>query len=261
MKEFNIEGNEEIMKNKDIKYSLIFTLIGLIAGIFVGVYQVSTATEELKLQIIAQLGSTNMLIVVSIIQATLYALISAFVGLKLARKVNLKLNFKFDKNSAILATVIGLLAAIIISGSDKFIFAEYLPKQTEAYNFSPLYFIVSLLYGGVVEELMLRLFLMSLICLVLWKLFARSKDYSAIPSWIYISAIFLSAILFAAGHVPATAQLIGISTPILIRCFLLNGFAGIGFGYLYWKKGFFYAMCAHMLAHIFNQIIFMPMFF
>jgi len=58
----------------------------------------------------------------------------------------------------------------------------------------------------------------------------RSKD-SAISNWIYITAIFLSAILFAAGHLPATAQLLGLSTPILIRAFVLNGIAGLGFGY------------------------------
>lgn len=250
-----------MMKNKDIKTSFIFTLIGLMAGIFLGVFQVSTSTEAAKQQIISQLGSTIALIAISAAQVTVITFFSAFIGLKLARKVNLKLNFKFDKNSLTAATVIGLMAAIILSVSDKFIFAQYLPKQTETYRFSPLYFIFSILYGGVVEELMLRLLLMSLLVLIFWKLIARSKNNSAIPSWIYITAIFIAAILFAAGHLPATKQLLGLSTPILIRAFLLNGIGGIGFGYLYWKKGLSYAICAHILTHIFNQIIFMPIFF
>lgn len=249
------------MKNKDIKYSLIYAIIGLIAGLIVGYYQVSTATEALNQQLTAQFGSSSMFIVICGIQAALYSLISAFFGLKLARKVNLKLNFKFDKKSVILAVVIGLAAALIISVSDKFIFAQYLPKQPEAYSFSPLYLLVSMLYGGIVEELMLRLLLMSLLVFLLWKLFAKSKDNLAIPSWVYISAIVLSAILFAAGHLPATAQFLGLSTPILIRCFVLNGVAGIGFGYLYWKKGFSYAIFAHMLAHIFTQTVILPILF
>lgn len=249
------------MKNKDLKISIIFTIIGLIAGIFTGFFQVSTLTEELYQQIISQLGSTNALIIVVIVQVVMFTFFSAFLGLKIARKVNLKLNFKFDKNSLVLATIIGLVTSIILSASDKFIFAQYLPKQTETYRFSLVYFISSILYGGVVEELMLRLFMMSLIVLILWKLFAKSKDKSIIPNWIYITAIFLSAILFAAGHLPATAKLLGLSTPILIRAFLLNGVAGVGFGYLYWKKGLSYAICAHMLTHIFSQILFMPMLF
>lgn len=118
-----------------------------------------------------------------------------------------------------------------------------------------------MLYGGVVEELMLRLLLMSLLVLLLWKLFAKSKEKSHIPNWIYVTAILLAAIIFAAGHLPATARLLGLSTPIVIRNFLLNGAGGVGFGFLYWKKGLSYAICAHMLTHIFSQIIFLPILF
>ncbi|MGH4141161.1 CPBP family intramembrane glutamic endopeptidase [Clostridium sp.] len=249
------------MKNKDIKITLIFTLIGLMAGIFLGLLSLSTVTEAVKQGMISKFGSTIAIVALSAAQVTVFTFFSTFIGLKLARKVNLKLNFKFDKNSAILSAVIGVVIAFIIAGSDKFIFAQYLPKQIEMYTISPLYFISSILYGGVVEELMLRLLVMSLIILILWKLFAKSKDKLDIPNWIYITGIFLAAILFAAGHLPATARLLGLSTPILIRNFLLNGVGGIGFGYLYWKKGLAYAICAHILTHIFIQIIFMQIFF
>jgi len=249
------------MKNKDIKISLIFSIIGLIAGMFLVVSQISMATEIMKQEMISQLGSTTALIAISAAQVSVFAFLSSFIGLKLSRKINLTLNFKFDKISTILATVIGMVAAIIIVGSDKFIFAPYLPAQTDAYVFSPIYFMASVLYGGVVEELMLRLLIMSLMVLILWKFFARSKDNSAIPNWIYITAIFLAAILFAAGHLPATAQLLGLSTPILIRAFVLNGVAGLGFGYLYWKKGLAYSIYAHMITHIFMQVIFMPILY
>ena len=99
---------------------------------------------------------------------------------------------------------------------------------------------------------------MSLFVLILWKLFARSKDNMNIPSGIYSAAIVLAAALFAAGHIPVTIQTIGLSTPILIRCFVLNGIGGIGFGYLYWKHGLAYAMVAHAAAHVFMQLVFMP---
>jgi hypothetical protein len=49
--------------------------------------------------------------------------------------------------------------------------------------------------------------------------------------------------------------------PIIIRAFVLNGIGGIGFGYLFWKKGLAYSMVAHGVTHIFMQLIFMPLMF
>ncbi len=249
------------MKNKDIQLALIFTIIGCIAGSVTAMYQVSMATEIIKQEMIAQVGSTTAIIAISAAQVAVFAFLTSFFGLKLARRTNLQLNFKVDKQSAILATVIGLVLAFIITASDKFIFAQYLPTPTSDYVISPLYLLTGLLYGGVIEEVMLRLFVMSLIVLILWKLLARSKKHTAIPNWIYITAIFIAALLFAAGHLPATAQLLGLSTPILIRAFVLNGIGGLGFGYLYWKNGLAYSIYAHMVAHVFMQLLFMPLFY
>jgi len=268
MKENNISklnsdatGMQQISKNKDLKITLVFTLVGLIAGFFTGLYQASIATEELKQQILSQLGSMELMMVIAAAQGAVYACLSSFIGLKLARKVNLKLNFKFDKNAMILATIIGMVTAIIITGSDKFIFAEYLPPQVTSYVFSPTYLMVGIIYGGIVEELLLRLLVMSVLVLVLWKLFAKSKDKQAIPNWIYITAIVVASTLFAAGHLPITEQTIGLSVPIIIRCFALNGIGGIGFGYLYWKKGLAYSMFSHAATHVFMQVILMPILF
>ncbi len=113
----------------------------------------------------------------------------------------------------------------------------------------------------VIEEILLRLLVMSLFVLMLWKLFVKSNDNLNIPNWIYIYAIILAATLFAAGHIPFTAQSIGLSTPILIRGFILNGVGGLGFGYLYWRKGLSYSMLAHGTTHVFMQAIFMPILF
>ena len=135
------------------------------------------------------------------------------------------------------------------------------------FSFSPFYFAAAVLYGGIIEEVLLRLGLMTVI---LW-LFTRPErkhqlteghgaikvGISSYKAW---AAIGISAFLFALGHLPATAQMIGLSVPIVIRSLLLNGFAGVGFGWLYWKKGLIYAMLGHVMAHVFNQLILMPLF-
>lgn len=250
-----------IRNHKDLKPSLIFGLLGAIASAFVGWYQFLIFSEDMKQQIITQLGSMEALIGIAAIQGALLTFAAALIGLKIARSVNLRLNFKWDRQAFIIALFIGLTVALLITGADRFIFAPYLPASITAYTFSPVYLVSGLLYGGIVEEVLLRLLVMSLFVWILWKLFARSKDTTDIPSSIYITAIILAAALFAAGHLPITLQTIGNSLPILIRCFVLNGAGGIGFGYLYWKKGLTYAMVAHAMTHVFMQVLFMPILF
>ncbi len=127
----------KILQNEDLKSSLIFAFIGLIASIFAALYQISMFTEDLKQQIISQLGSLEALIPIAAVQGALITFVATFIGLKLARKVNLKLNFKLDRKALLLAILIGFATAFIITGSDSFIFAKYLPSQITNYVFSP----------------------------------------------------------------------------------------------------------------------------
>ena len=94
---------------------------------------------------------------------------------------------------------------------------------------------------------------MSLIALILWKVFFKSEEH--ISAKALVIANVLSALLFAAGHLPATAISIGITPAILIRCFLLNGGAGLVFGRLYRKRGIQYAMIAHAFTHVAMKLI------
>ncbi len=249
------------MNKKDLRISLIFALVGLIAGTLIVSFQISTASEEFKSQLISALGSVERLIIVGAIQAAILTFIATFFGVKLARRLDLKLYAKANISNLTIVILISLFFALFITLADKFIFSPYLPQEAASYEFSFLYFISSILYGGIIEELLLRLFLMSLIAWVLFRVFVRKKESESIPSWIYIVSIILAAIIFGLGHLPVTAQTIGLSTPIIIRAIVLNGVAGIGFGYLYLKIGLSHAIYAHALTHVFNQLIIMPIFF
>ena len=98
---------------------------------------------------------------------------------------------------------------------------------------------------------MLRLFFMSLFAFALWK-FSRRENVSEHQ---LIVANIVAAILFSAGHLPATALTLGITPMIVLRCFLLNGAFGLAFGYLYRKSGIQYAMLAHAGVHIVSKLI------
>jgi len=249
------------MNKKDLRISLIFTLVGLVAGALIGSFQISTASEEFKSQLISALGSLEMVIIVGAIQTAILTFVATFFGVKLARRLDLKLYAESNKLNLTIVSVLSLFTALLITLSDKFIFSPYLPQEAASYEFSILYFISSILYGGIIEELLLRLFLMSLIALVLFKVFVRTKESGSIPSWIFVVSIILSAVIFGLAHLPATAQIIELSTPIIIRAIVLNGVGGIGFGYLYWKIGLSHAIYAHALTHVFNQLIIIPIFF
>ncbi|MBQ9117358.1 MAG: CPBP family intramembrane metalloprotease [Clostridia bacterium] len=116
--------------------------------------------------------------------------------------------------------------------------------------------LAAVIYGGIIEEILLRLFFMTLIALAVWKLFFRKHGKENIPQTVFVIANVIAAIVFAAGHLPATLSAFGELTPlILFRCFLLNGSFGLFFGEIYRKYGIIYSMISHAAFHIICKLI------
>jgi membrane protease YdiL (CAAX protease family) len=103
-------------------------------------------------------------------------------------------------------------------------------------------------YGGIAEEVLLRLFLVSLFVWITFKI-KKTKDGMPTDFGIWLS-IVLSAVVFGLGHLPITAQITSLTVIVVIRAIVLNGAGGIIFGWLYWKKGLESAMIAHFSADI-----------
>jgi membrane protease YdiL (CAAX protease family) len=103
-------------------------------------------------------------------------------------------------------------------------------------------------YGGIAEEVLLRLFLVSLF---VWITFKIKKNADGQPASVGIwLSIILAAVFFGLGHLPATAQITPLTGLVIIRAIVLNGAGGVIFGWLYWKKGLESAMIAHFSADI-----------
>ncbi len=83
------------------------------------------------------------------------------------------------------------------------------------------------------EEVMMRLFFMSLCVFIISKIFCSKRK--EIPVSVYVISNIIAAILFAAGHIPSTMTMTALTSEILIRCFLFNGGLGLAFGHLYRK--------------------------
>ena len=147
------------------------------------------------------------------------------------------------------AIVLGVLAALAVLGASLAL-DPLLPKPLHAIadpgaGRSVLNGLLASFYGGIAEELQLRLFLMTL---VVWALgmFGRRQPRAA-AYWV---AIVVAAVLFGVGHLPAAAKLWALSDIVVFRTIALNAIAGVAFGWLYWKRGVEMAMLGHFSADI-----------
>lgn len=238
------------------KQILFFVLIGIIGGFFTGLYSFDSYPIEIKEQLINEGLNKYLLGLITSIQSAGYGLILGSIGILLSKKIGLwKYGIKFEKKpiiSSIIVTIIGGLSMILL---DILFFGNYSQVIVDSYSIKPtiLYIIASITYGAVIEEVMLRLFIMSLIAFILHKIFEKTKQDTSTS--ILIIANIISSMLFAAGHLPATEMLMGLSPMIVFRCFLLNGGLGLLFGRLYRKYGIYYAMIAHGGCHIISKLI------
>ena len=241
---------------KPLLFALALVPIAIIGGYFTGVYSWTELTDDVKSQILAQTGNNlSLYYLLSTIQALIYTLIFGFFGYLLSEKTGLMKAVRFEKKPMMVTLGMTLFTGLVLC-TDLFYFRNHIPQVAAIYQGKPsfAYWIASVIYGGVIEEVMLRFFMMSLIAYIAWKFFFRREVTP--PVGVIIAANILAALLFAAGHLPSTMQMFGEITPmILLRCFLLNGAGGLVFGYLYRKYGIHYSMMAHAGAHIVWKII------
>lgn len=248
-----------------IKKPLLFVAallpLMIVGSIFTGIYSFSTYNTDIQNEMIGQIGSYELLLLVGTVQSILCASVAGFMGYILSEKTGLMRSFRFEKSKFVKASLITVISGILFS-LDYWIFGRVLPEVAAIYEtkITVSNFIASVLYGGIVEEILMRLFLMSLFALIIWKLFFRSIPKEEIPCGVFIAANILAALLFAAGHLPATIGIFGELSPIvLIRCFLLNGGLGVVFGWLYRRYGIQYAMLGHMGCHIVSKLIWLAL--
>jgi membrane protease YdiL (CAAX protease family) len=101
-------------------------------------------------------------------------------------------------------------------------------------------------YGGIYEELLTRLFLLSLFA---W-LFDRGwrKVVPSLSTRAFWLANVLAALLFGLGHLPSASLFLPITPLVVVAAILFNGIAGVAFGYLYRRRGLESAIVAHFTA-------------
>jgi len=108
-----------------------------------------------------------------------------------------------------------------------------------------------LLYGGIVEEILVRWGLMSLLVWIAWRIGGAARHVPASAVWIGLVA---SSLLFAGGHLPVLYYLLPHPPGWFVALALAANFIpGIVFGWLYWRRGLEAAIMAHAMAHLFSS--------
>lgn len=203
-----------------------------------------------------------LLVILLLLQPMILLLFANVIGCLIAPRVGL-ISFLYEKAAfetpilprlkpqLILALTLGLIFAIVVMALDA-VFMPFMGEEFTGIKAQELNLFaqlgMGLLYGGITEELLLRWGFMSLLVWLGWKLLCWSSYIP--PKSVVWAAIFLSAILFGIGHLPAMAAMVPLTAIIVIRTIFLNAIGGIVFGWLYWRYSLEAAMVAHAFTHV-----------
>jgi membrane protease YdiL (CAAX protease family) len=241
-------------------------IILLIASIF-GIIAVFPYTLTIQGSLLQNLSvPLYVLLTGQIIQNTIMFAFIIFIGLILAKKVGFGLPIleswlegrevkSYLKSILGISIGLGILAGILMIGLDYlFSFAGVTINIAQSSINPPLWqgFLASF-YGGINEEILLRLFLMTLLVWIFFKI-KKTAEGKPIKAGIWL-AIILAAVIFGIGHLPTVMAVTTLTPLLIVRTIILNAVGGIIFGWLYWKKGLESAMISHFSADIVLHVI------
>ncbi|MDX6305129.1 MAG: hypothetical protein QOI77_2098 [Blastocatellia bacterium] len=199
-----------------------------------------------------------LLVLIGVAQNVLLFGVFIGVGLLLARKIGLGAplleSWLYHEESQVRATdsfkagaLVGIAVGVILTVIILFV-APHMPGLpfVRAAQVSIWKRLLACFYGGLDEEILTRLFLLTLFAWLGVRIFQRQKARaSSATFWI---ANVLVAVLFGLGHLPAASRVMQITPAVVVVALVMNGIAAVSFGYLYWKRGLESAMIAHFCA-------------
>lgn len=198
----------------------------------------------------------------TVIQPALFLTLAVFIGVALASRVGLSSPvaeaiaanrpWSAPLGPQVVPGLLGGLAAgvaIVLTSimSKPLLPAEVVSRIGKLGQVLP--FPTRLLYGGILEELLLRWGLMTLLVWAAWRFLQRGQGPPR--PMCFVGAILVSALIFGAGHLPVALLLLPRATPAYVTFVIVaNSIFGVIAGFLYWRKGLESAVIAHMVTHV-----------
>jgi len=240
----------------------------LLVGGLLGVVAILPFTMEIVQSIPSQAAPSDLsmpiVLTLALLQNGILLAVAILVGMILSERTGLRMPLiqawstgtRVPVVRAVVqpALVAGAVVGATLVAIEAVVFLHRLPPAMHTLFAIPLWkrLLAGIVYGGITEEEIMRLFLVSLVA---WLCGRWWKSADGLPaSGAFWTAIVLVAVLFGLGHLPVTSAITPLTTTLVMRALVLNGIAGITFGYLYWKHGLEAAMIGHMSAHVVMQI-------
>jgi hypothetical protein len=231
---------------------------GLIGAVAIMPYALELSGDRLKEMPLPL--PLPVVLVLQFAQNAIFVGAAVAIGLLISRKVGLGapvlevwlyerrnlLTARMVAASAIAGAAIGALIALLAY----FVFLPLIPQLPFAAEGAiPLWKrLLSCFYGALNEEILMRLFLLSLVLWLTGKLWRSGQGKLSIGA--FWTTNILVALLFGLGHMPAVAQIMPINLMTLLYVLSLNGIASVLFGYLFWKRGLESAIIAHFFTDL-----------
>jgi hypothetical protein len=207
-----------------------------------------------------------LMLVISVLQTTILMAVATGVGLLAAKPVGLGAPYLEAALAGeplpgsilgplLLALGLSLAVFSLIALFERYVFAPHVPaaiRQADVRTQAWKRFLASF-YGGLGEEILMRLFLVSGLVWLLGRFWTQADGMPAVGA--YWTAIVLASVLFGLGHLPTTKALAPLTPMLIVRAVVLNGIGGITFGWLYWQYGLEAAMISHFGADILLHLV------
>ena len=220
------------------------SLIGVVA---IQPYQVQI-TRPQRAGLRSRASSDRFYALVGLAQTAALVTAADFLGVEASSRVGLDWIASGVSHSSIWLAALGSIALGVALGFvlpmlDDRVFRDLKTRLEGAPRPSRLQAIGASLYGGITEEAISRLFVMS-------GLVYAASLLSSQSSASFLFGVAGASLLFGAAHLPLAIRLLGRSGRVYERTLLLNGIAGVVFGVVFWQLGLVFAMAAHFTADI-----------
>ncbi len=247
------------------QFGILFVLgsVGIVMFTITSVPLIEQQLAKLSPEILAKVPPLWILMLLQGLQYSILLAISILIGIGCAYRVGLRSHLidywvlhtpkiPFSVIEMKWSLGVGAATTIVLLLLDR-LMQSALPEALRAANNTEpswLNLLTAMFYGGITEEILMRWGLMSLLVWIAWKVL---KQGITLPSQgIYQGAIVLAALVFGLLHLPATAAIVPLTPLVIIRAILLNGIAGIAFGWLFWQYSLEAAMLSHVSFHAFS---------
>ncbi|MGZ0049490.1 CPBP family glutamic-type intramembrane protease [Brevibacillus gelatini] len=207
----------------------------------------------------AKVPPVSVLVALMMLQTCIFLALATAAGLWLLPSTGLRLWFveHWSQKATLpfslpafwaVSVVSGIVAGGVVALVDRSFFQPQMTVKRREDPISNRFFgLLSSFYGGVCEEVLMRLGVMTVAVFL-----AQKLGLGGISYWLGIA---VAAIAFACAHLPGNYMTYGKSSVVTRWTLLLNGMLGILFGCLFWQYGLEAAIISHFCADIVLHVI------